>query len=53
MVGALLAFLLGSSFLVIWVGLRTGRWGLTVLGALFLVFTAGMTARKLRRRKRK
>ena len=49
----LLAFLLGISFLVIWVGLRTGRWGLIVLGVLFLAGTAVLTAYKLRRRKKR
>ena len=49
----LLVLFLGVSGLLMAAGIGTGRWGLTVLGALFLVFTAGMTARKLRRRKRK
>ena len=49
----LLALFLGVSGLLIAAGIGTGRWGLIVLGVLFLVFTAGMTAHKLRRRKRK
>ena len=49
----LLAFLLGISLLVIWVGIRTGRWGLIVVGVLFLAGTAVLVGRRLRQRKRK
>ena len=49
----LLAFLLGISFLVIRVGVGTGRWGLIALGALFLAGTAVLVGRRLRQRKRK
>ena len=47
----LLAFLLGISFLVIRVGVGTGRWGLIALGALFLAGTAVLVVQKLCRRK--
>lgn len=49
----LLAFLLGISLLVIWVGIRTGRWGLIVVGVLFLAGTAVLVAHKLRQRKKR
>ena len=49
----LLAFFLGISGLLMAAGISRGSWGLVALGVLFLVFTAGMAARKLRRRKRK
>ena len=49
----LLAFFLGISGLLMAAGISTESWGLVALGVLFLVFTAGMAARKLRRRKRK
>ena len=48
-----LAFFLGLSGLLMAAGFSTGSWGLVALGVLFLVFTAGMAAHKLRRRKRK
>ena len=49
----LLAFFLGLSGLLMAAGFSTGSWGLVALGVLFLGFTAGTAARKLRRRKRK
>ena len=49
----LLALFLGVSGLLIAAGIGTGRWGLIVLGVLFLVITAGMAAHKLRQRKKK
>ena len=49
----LLAFFLGLSGLLMAAGFSTGSWGLVALGVLFLGFTAGMAAHKLRRRKRK
>ena len=49
----LLAFFLGISGLLMAAGISRGSWGLVALGVLFLGFTAGMAARKLRRRKRK
>ena len=49
----LLALCLGLSGLLMAAGIGTGRWGLTVLGALFLAGTAVLAAHKLRRRKRK
>ena len=49
----LLALCLGLSGLLMAAGIGTGRWGLTVLGALFLAGAAVLTVHKLRRRKRK
>ena len=49
----LLTFLLGLSFLVIRVGVGTGRWGLIALGVLFLAGTAVLAAHKLCRRKKR
>ena len=34
-------------------GIGTGRWGLIVLGALFLACTAGMAVHKLRQRRKR
>ena len=49
----LLALLLGVSGLLIAAGIGTGRWGLIVLGALFLAGTAGMAVHKLRQRRKR
>ena len=49
----LLALCLGLSGLLMAAGIGTGRWGLTVLGALFLAGTAVLAAHKLRRRKKR
>ena len=49
----LLAFFLGLSGLLIAAGIGTGRWGLIVLGALFLTGTAGMAVHKLRQRRKR
>ena len=49
----LLALFLGISGLLIAAGIGTGRWGLIVLGALFLACTAGMAVHKLRQRRKR
>ena len=49
----LLALFLGISGLLIAAGIGTGRWGLIVLGALFLAGTAGMAVHKLRQRRKR
>ena len=49
----LLALFLGISGLLIAAGIGTGRWGLIVLGALFLTGTAGMAVHKLRQRRKR
>ena len=49
----LLALFLGISGLLMAAGIGTGRWGLIVLGALFLACTAGMAVRKLRQRRKR
>ena len=49
----LLALFLGISGLLLAAGIGTGRWGLIVLGALFLACTAGMAVHKLRQRRKR
>ena len=49
----LLAFFLGLSGFLIAAGVGTGRWGLAVIGVLFLAGTAALTVHKLRRRKKR
>ena len=49
----LLALFLGISGLLMAAGIGTGRWGLTVLGVLFLAGAAVLVVHKLRRRKKK
>ena len=49
----LLALCLGLSGLLMAAGIGTGRWGLTVLGALFLAGAAVLTAHKLHQRKKR
>ena len=49
----LLALFLGLSGLLMAAGIGTGRWGLIVVGVLFLAGTAVLVGRRLRQRKRK
>ena len=49
----LLALFLGISGLLMAAGIGTGRWGLIVLGSLFLAGTAGMAVHKLRQRRKR